>query len=144
VTYLDSSAVIKLYYFEENTTKVSTFVRSLGAAIPFSHLHGLEIRNSLRLKVFRRESSAAQLKAALSLIDEDLESGMLLRPTLSWVDVFRHAEALSRRYSRVLGSRSLDLLHVASCVLLEAEDFLTFDDRQGVLARKAGLNLITL
>lgn len=142
MTYLDSSAIVKLYYFEENTARVSAFVRRLGAPIPFSHLHSLEIRNSLRLKVFRREASPAQLKASLNLIDDDLESGMLLRPALNWLEVFRHAETLSRTYSRHLGCRSLDLLHVAACLLLEAEDFLTFDDRQALLAKKAGLNLV--
>jgi hypothetical protein len=70
----------------------------------------LKIRNSLRLKVFRREASAAELKAALNLIDDDLDSGMLLRPALNWFEVFRHAESLSRSHSRPLGTRSLDLL----------------------------------
>ena len=144
MTYLDSSAIIKLYYFEEDTARVSAFVRKLAAPIAFSNLHSLEVRNSLRLKVFRREASPAELKASLNLIDDDLDSGMLLRPGLNWFDVFRHAETVSRSYSPRLGVRSLDLLHVASCLLLEAEDFLTFDERQEVLAEEAGLNLVTI
>jgi hypothetical protein len=94
--------------------------------------------------VFRREASKAELKASLSLIDDDLENGLLLRPNLNWFEVFRQAESLSRTHSSGLGSRSLDLLHLACCLQLESEDFLTFDDRQAAVAKKAGLNLVTL
>ena len=144
MTYLDSSAIIKLYYFEADTARVSTFVRKLAAPIAFSHLHSLEVRNSLRLKVFRREASANELKASLNLIDDDLDSGLLFRPDLNWFEVYRQAESLSRNHSASSGSRSLDLLHIASCLLLEAADFLTFDNRQATLAKKAGLNLVTV
>jgi len=144
VTYFDSSAVIKLYYLEEETEPLAEFVRDHNAPIPFSHLHGLEIRNSLRLKVFRKEATARKLKESLDLIDEDLGNGMLVRPDLNWFEVFRQAEALSRSHAPSLGCRSLDLLHVASASLLEAEDFVTFDVKQAELARKVGFRLVAL
>ncbi len=144
MTYFDSSAIIKLYYTEPETERVSAFVRASSAPIAFSHLHALEVRNSLRLKVFRKDVSSRKLKASLDLIDADLNSGILLRPELNWFDVYRNAEVLSRSRAHVLGCRSLDLLHVASALILGAEDFLTFDTRQAVLAGKAGMNLISL
>lgn len=144
MTYLDSSAIIKLYYSEPDTKAVSAFVRTLAAPIVFSHLHSLEVRNSLRLKVFRREASAAELKRSLNLIDDDLDGGLLVRPDLNWFEVFRRAETLSRNHSSRLGSRSLDILHVASCLLLDADELLTFDDRQAGLAKRCGLNLVTI
>ena len=140
-TYFDSSAVVKLYVPEAHSIKVSAFVRSLQHPILFSHLHDLEIRNGLRLKVFRGESAANAVDAALRLMDEDLRSGVLVRPDLNWLDVFRHAERPSKELSSVMGAQSLDLLHIASALILQAEDFLTFDNRQRAAAKKAGLKI---
>jgi predicted nucleic acid-binding protein len=38
-----------------------------------------------------------------------------------------------------MGTRALDILHVASALLLRAERILTFDDRQRQLAHAEGL-----
>ena len=96
----------------------------------------------MRLKVFRGESAADAVDGSLRLLDEDLRSGVLVRPDLDWLDVFRHAETLSKRLSSAMGVRSLDLLHIASALLLQAESFLTFDKRQRTAAQKAGLKIV--
>ena len=95
-TYLDSSAIVKLYVIEAHSAKVSTHTRSLQHPIVCSHLHDLEIRNGLRLKAFRGESDIDTVEASLRLMDEDLASGVLVRPDLNWIDVFRRAEKLSK------------------------------------------------
>lgn len=69
---------------------------------------------------------------------------ILKRPELNWTDVFRKADELSKRFSSRFGSRSLDLLHVASSLLIPSRRFLTFDDRQAVIAKKAGLHIVRL
>jgi len=48
------------------------------------------------------------------------------------------AERLSALHSETLGTRSLDVLHVASALVLGRNEFLTFDNRQGALARAGG------
>lgn len=139
--YLDSSALIKLYVRERESVAVARYVKRLSAPIYFSHLHELELKNGLRLKTFRREVFPKDGQATIHSIDQDLASGVLQRPILSWVDVFRAAFELSEKYSAILGCRSLDLLHVASAVLVQVTDFLTFDDRQAALASRAGLRV---
>jgi predicted nucleic acid-binding protein len=47
---------------------------------------------------------------------------------------------LGRRYGPKLGIRTLDTLHVACALELKAKRFWTFDDRQGKLAKAAGLD----
>ena len=49
---------------------------------------------------------------------------------------------LSEKYAGSTGCRSLDILHVASAIVLGIRDFLTFDARQGDLARKARLRVL--
>ena len=136
--------MVKLYVPEAHSTKVSTYAKSLSHPIFCSHLHDLEIRNGLRLKIFRGEVTAKSVAASLQLLDEDLRAGILVRPELNWLDVFRRAETISKEHSSKLGVRSLDLLHIASALILQADAFLTFDDRQLVAAKRAGLQIMNL
>jgi predicted nucleic acid-binding protein len=48
---------------------------------------------------------------------------------------------LGRRHSSRLGQRTLDTLHVAIALELNAERFWTFDERQAKLARAVGLKV---
>jgi predicted nucleic acid-binding protein len=54
-------------------------------------------------------------------------------------DVFSHALRLVQKWTAKLGTRSLDIMHVAVAVALSSDTFLTFDERQGKLARAARL-----
>ena len=40
-----------------------------------------------------------------------------------------------------LGCRTLDIIHVAAALVLGAKEFVTFDARQGALAKKVGLTV---
>lgn len=139
ISYLDSSALIKLYVPETGSDRVAGYARALPHPIPFSHLHELEMKNALQLKRFRREAPAEAVDESVRVIDEDFAKGVLSRPELNWLDVFRRASQLALEHSSEIGCRSLDLLHVASALVLEATTFVTFDDRQTHLARAAGL-----
>ena len=43
-----------------------------------------------------------------------------------------------------MGARSLDVLHVAAAVTTQSEQFGSLDQRQKVLARKAGLKVVRI
>ncbi|HEY7819489.1 MAG TPA: type II toxin-antitoxin system VapC family toxin [Vicinamibacteria bacterium] len=144
ITYLDSSALIKLYVPEAGSKRVSEFTRALPHAVPFTHLHELEMKNGLQLKRFRGEAMAKAIDASVQAIDDDFATGVLSRPELNWFDVFRRAQELVSEHSARIGCRSLDLLHVSSALLLEAAAFLTFDERQSRLARASGLKSAAL
>lgn len=139
ISYLDSSALIKLYVAETGSDRVSGYARALRHPIPFSHLHELEMKNALQLKLFRREATSKAVDESVRAIDDDFSAGVLSRPELNWFDVFRLASKLALEHSSEIGCRSLDLLHVASALALEATTLLTFDDRQARLARANGL-----
>ncbi len=53
--------------------------------------------------------------------------------------VFRVAAHLSERHSVKLGTRSLDILHIASAKAIRAAEVLSFDVRQRSLAQLVGL-----
>lgn len=142
--YLDSSAIVKLYAPEAGSSAVIACVRGLKESLPFSPLHEVEVKNAFRLKVFRKEASGGQVTKTIRTIDQDLAQRIFIRPELDWADVFRKAEELSGSFSTRSGARSLDLLHVASCLLLRCRNFLSFDERQVIVARKAKLHIVRL
>jgi predicted nucleic acid-binding protein len=74
----------------------------------------------------------------------DLAAGVLAHAAVAWPEVLWEAERLSAGHSETMGTRSLDILHVASALVLGAEQFVTFDTRQGALARAAGLRVPAL
>lgn len=51
------------------------------------------------------------------------------------------AERLSALHSERLGTRSLDILHVAAALVLGSTEFLSLDERQTRLARAAGITV---
>jgi hypothetical protein len=64
-----------------------------------------------------------------------------LKTTVKWPVAFRVARRFAERHSITIGSRSLDILHVASAKALRAVEFLSFDNRQRALAAAVGLRL---
>ena len=62
-----------------------------------------------------------------------------MRISVKWPVVLRVAASLSERHSAVMGTRSLDILHVATAKALRSVEFATFDGRQRALALAVGL-----
>ena len=82
-----------------------------------------------------------EARLIMSRLEEHEISGIYYRPQLNWSAIFIHAIDLSKKHSSSIGSRSLDILHVASALSINADRFLTLDDRQTSLAALAGLKL---
>lgn len=143
VIYPDTSFLFPFYVEEETTPIAHNYADKLLHPLTFTPFHRLELRTALRLRVFRKELTAAELAGALKKSEESLLDGFLQHTTLNWSDALREAERLSAAYLTEIGVRSGDLLHIASAVVLGAREFVTFDQRQTALARRAGLKVKT-
>ncbi len=137
--WLDTSVLVSLYVPEARSDRVARLVRRVGEPIPFSRLHELEFVNALRLRMFRREARPKAVDATLARIAEDLHEGVLRRSEIEWPATFAKALELANRFTPRVGSRSLDLLHVAAAILARSDPFVTADRRQSTVARQAGL-----
>jgi predicted nucleic acid-binding protein len=84
--------------------------------------------------------SASQRDAARSALREDIAAGVYSIRALT-IAMFEAAQRLARTQTAKLGARTLDILHVASALVLEASRFYTFDNRQAELASHAGLKI---
>jgi predicted nucleic acid-binding protein len=137
--YADTGWLCSLYAPDAHSSIVIARIRRQTLPLPFNWLHQIEFRNALRLRVFRREITTQQRDASLNAMLADLAAGVLEISSPPLAAVTTEAERLSATHSEKLGSRSLEILHVASAVVLGIPGFLTFDHRLNALAKAAGL-----
>ncbi len=140
-TYADTAFLCSLHAPDAHTGRVVAWLQRPRAPLPFTGLHRLEFRNALRLRVFRKEITPEQRELAIQAMLSDIAADVFAYAEPSWPEVLLEAERLSGGHSETIGTRSLDILHVASALVLGAKDFLTFDTRQGSLAKTAGLRV---
>ena len=140
--YADTSVLVSYYLSDANSVRANVLLNSVSDSLIFTRLHRLEFANALELGIFRGHDTRSQADEFWSDLVADIRAGRLQRTAVNWPSVFRTAMRMSRRFSATIGSRSLDLLHVAAARVLENPDFLSFDQRQSELARAMGLRSI--
>jgi hypothetical protein len=119
----------------------------------FLPLHGLEIRNAILQRAFHQRRSIASRErqqvtrerdAALARVDHLLARRALIDVALDMDAAIARGRGLAAAHTERLGARAIDLLHVASALMLESELFLTTDLRQAQLAKAEGLKVVAL
>ncbi|MBN1106678.1 MAG: PIN domain protein, partial [Deltaproteobacteria bacterium] len=103
--------------------------------------HDLEFNNAVQLKQFRSEITHEEAISIASRRQEHENKGIYYRPSINWTETFQCGIDLSKEHTGTIGSRSLDILHIASALTMKANKFLTLDERQIQLALLAGLKL---
>lgn len=107
--------------------------------------HGrTEIVNAVALAFFRGDVTAQDANAAWQELDEDFAEGHLEQVDILWRSALNRASQLSREHSPNLGTRALDVLHVACALELGLGKFLSFDERQQRLASNVGLRIVRI
>ena len=141
-TYVDPSALRRLYVHDDHSRAFCASRARLGGSLPVT-LHGrAEPVNSISLAVFRRDISAEVADAAVVDLDNDIADGHLHLADLLWRRALEGATRLSREHTQTLGTRTLDVLHVSSALVLRCREFVTYDDRQAALAKAVKLRVV--
>jgi predicted nucleic acid-binding protein len=138
--YADTSVLVSLYTMDANSARAAVLMKETQEPLLFTPFGELELTNALELRLFRRELSAAQRDAARLALREDIASGIYIVKPMTTA-VFEAAQRIARARTAKLGVRTLDILHVASALVLEASKFHTFDVRQAELASQAGIKI---
>jgi predicted nucleic acid-binding protein len=139
--YADTGFLCSLYAPDAHTPRAVARMKRQALPLAFTWLHQLEFRNALRLRIFRGDITAGQRDASLNTMLADLAAGVLLAASPPLTEVMTEAERLSALHSQTLGTRTLDILHVAAALVLGLAELLTFDTRQAALAKAAGLKV---
>jgi predicted nucleic acid-binding protein len=144
-SFPDTSFLCAIYRKQDNSAAAAAFFQGLREPLPVSGLVLYEFRQSTRLQIWlhgqnpRKGFPEKEGKQALADLDSDLAGGVLKVVPVEWLEVHGLAERLSAAYAKTEGHRTMDILHVATALVLKAEQFLTFDGNQRRLAQAQGM-----
>jgi predicted nucleic acid-binding protein len=138
--YADTSFLVSLYCPDANSPAAARAMKASSGDRFVTTFGELEVINALGLRVFRKETTAAQSQSSLADFEKDLRHGVFQMRGLSET-VFERARQLSRQTTAKLGTRTADLLHVAAALELGADYLYSFDHQQRKLALAVRLKL---
>ncbi len=140
--YLDSSALRHLYVHGSRSAAMSAWRFRQADALPLTRFGRAEIFNSILGAAFRGDLSDELAQRSLAAFEADFISGGLRLVDLPWRTALDRTTDVSRSHTAKLGTRTLDVLHVASALELGARVFVTYDARQAALAKAVGLKAL--
>ena len=141
VAFADTGFLASLYLKQSTSAAARASIQSEPVVLPYTPLVALELRNSLNRAVQRQRITTAQRDALWQDVEADIASGFLVPTPVASGPVHDKARQLSDRHTPTLGTRSLDLLHVAAALVLETKIFFSFDERQRKAAASEGLKV---
>lgn len=131
-----------MYVHDDRSQAFCKWRQRRTGGLPLTRFGRSEIVNSIQLGVHRNVLTAEMARDALSDLDDDLEAGRLMLVDALWRRTLDLASELSIRHTSKLGTRTLDVLHVATALVLTATHFVSYDDRQLALAKAVGLKTL--
>jgi len=139
--YADTSFLVSLYTPDANSHEAAARMRRLELPVILTEFGELELVNAFQLRLFRNELPPTKVRAAAVAFRDDVTGGILaISPTTD--ALFAEARRISRRWSKTLGTRTFDVIHVASALVLSADTFYTFDQRQRRLAEAVKMRTV--
>ena len=140
--YLDTSAFLKLYVREADSKRVQDLVTSQKDPLPVWEFQQVEMINALHLKVFWKEINTEDATRLVALFDQRMRRGQYYCPRIDRAELMLTFRSLAK-WTPETGCRTMDILHVACAMQIAPVAFVSFDERQLTLARKASLNVHT-
>jgi predicted nucleic acid-binding protein len=142
IIYAETSFLFSLYVPDANSSAAAAILKRIKPPVFATDFTEFEFINALNGRVFRKELQPSEEEAVLLSCSKDVHAGAIRVVPVSAV-TFAHARRIARTQTRLLGTRSLDVLHVASALALRASSFCTFDKNQAKLAIALGLRVHT-
>lgn len=140
--YTDPSALRSIYIHDDRSPRICAWRKRVKGGLPLTRFGRGEIVNSIQLAVFRGDIDDSDAAGAVADIDEDVRHGRLVLVDALWRRTLDLSVELSVRHTARLGTRALDVLHVATALTLDVTHFVTYDKRQAALARASGLRVV--
>ncbi len=137
---VDASFLFSLYVLDVNSAAASAKTKRAVLPLLLTEVGKIEILNAVALRLFRKELQPAEAKKVYALFRQDIEQGVVQIVPLP-AAAYQQAEEIARRHTPLLGTRTLDVLHVAGALVLKADAFYTFDQKQAKLATAVGLTI---
>jgi predicted nucleic acid-binding protein len=136
--YADTSFFVSLYLPDRHSPKAERWFASQ-PTVWLTPLHVAEWTHAIEQHVFRGEVSVTEARQLHRRFRQHCDGGLWVQVSLP-ESAYARCQELARRYAARFGLRTLDTLHVASALELNAKSFWTFDDRQEKLADAVSLH----
>jgi predicted nucleic acid-binding protein len=141
-SYADTSFLVSLYGRDVNSRPAISLVEAHQPVFVVTPFGEMEFTSIVFAVTARPKGwTVSEARAIEENLARDLETGVWRWeefPSETWA----RARELSRRHGPALGCRALDAVHVASALVLAADDFYTFDRDQAKLAQAVGLRVL--
>ncbi len=140
--YADTGFLVSLYLQESTSAEAIAVYSSLTTPVKLTNINRLEFENAIHRAVFQTRITAAESAILLSDFDLDIRNGVYGESGLDTDAMFIEASTLSARHTPVMGTRTLDLMHVAAADMLMCQVILSFDKRQRQSATALGMQVL--
>jgi predicted nucleic acid-binding protein len=130
----DTSFLFSVYGNDANTTRAQGYLKKAHVSIAVSAFNGFELANAFRLAEFRRLIGAGDGERFIEQYRQDISGGRIIEYPCNLAEVLKRAHQLSAHHTVSGGHRGFDILQVAAALEMGAEEFLTFDRLQSIIA----------
>ena len=137
----DTSFLLSLYGADANTEAAVRCIQERRSPLHVQCVSAFEFVNAIRLREFRGKFTPEEARRIIELYEKDVSARRVELLALDLPAVFAVASELSRKHTTAIGNRAYDILQVAAAVVLNADEFLSFDGRQRALAAAEGLTV---
>jgi predicted nucleic acid-binding protein len=141
VVCADTSFLFALYGNDIHTSKAIKWSQQQSLVLSVSELADYELGNALRFAEFRKVLLKGQADSFIAQYEQDRSAGRIQLEVCNLASIISTAKRLSTTYTKKIGHRSFEILHVATALELGATQFLTFDANQKKLAESEGLKV---
>ncbi len=142
MTYADTGFLGSLFFSEGTSAAAMTTVAGLDEVISITWLTKLELENAFLRGVFQGRISSAEAARLWSNFEADIANGIYCEMDIDHKAMATEASRLARHFTPTIGTRTLDLMHVAAASLMSGRRFLSFDNRQRNVAHSLGLQVL--
>jgi len=142
--YVDPSALSRLYLHQAGSREMVAWRAKVQGPLAVTHHGRTEVVNAICRAAFLGQLNEEALSETLADLSADFQHGHLRQADILWRAALNRAAELSQKHTPKLGTRALDVLHVACALELKTLHFLTFDSRQQQLAAAVGLKNISV
>jgi predicted nucleic acid-binding protein len=137
--YPDTSFLFNLYAPQAHSARATAHFAAMSEPLHLTSLNRFELVNAIQLAFFRKMIPRAVGLLAIEKLDANIAVGALVVVSCDWAAVHAQALRIATVHPAAGGYRGFDILHVATALVLEAKELLTFDSRQASLAKATGL-----
>lgn len=140
--YCDTSLLLSLYVADSGSEEAGSLVARADEPLAWTAWHELEFSAALAARVGRGATMQEAADAVIAELSVHRErDGLYVRTRADWDHVLERAVLLAKRHGAAYHCRSLDILHVASCLELGLRRFWSLDARQRQLAACESLDV---